>query len=57
MTAINEIFGTLFNHAYRAIAVMAKVRRKRVLSVNAKKASSLVSPYNGHISKKMKQKF
>ena len=57
MTAIKEIFDKLYNHAYRAIAVMAKVRLKEVLSVNAKKASNLVGPYNGRISKKMKQKF
>ena len=57
MTAIKEIFDKLYNHAYRAIAVVAKVRLKEVLSVNVKKASNLVGPYNGRISKKMKQKF
>ena len=57
MTAIKETFDKLFNHAYRAIAVVAKVRLKEVLSVKVKKASNLVGPYNGRISKKMKQKF
>ena len=52
MTAIKEIFDKLYNHAYRAIAVMAKVRLKEVLSVNAKKASNLVGPYNGRIQRK-----
>ena len=57
MPAIKEIFDKLYNHAYRAIAVVAKVRLKEVLSVKVKKASNLVGPYNGRISKKMKQKF